>query len=130
MIKHKIDIAKYHNNPVLYIVLNGELKMSAGKAVAQAAHASMMLTNNERSLFMQYYERTVIVLEAENTSQMNNIYEYLQKSYNDPKIYIDEGVNEVSPFSKTALAVLLSGEDRGILSGLPLYNIKNKKRRW
>ena len=53
-------------NPIIYIVLNGELKMSPGKAAAQAVHSVMMLNNN---YFASNYKRTVVVLEAKNAEQ-------------------------------------------------------------
>ena len=65
-------------NPVLYIVLNGELKMSPGKGAAQAVHAAMLLEGNYDGLFVAGYKRTVVVLEAENGDTLKNLLEYLQ----------------------------------------------------
>jgi peptidyl-tRNA hydrolase len=91
-------------NPIIYVVLNKELNMSAGKAAAQAVHASLMLKNNV-SLFAEHPKRTVIVLEADNESQIRNLSEYLNIAGIANKYYIDEGVNEVGAYSITALAV-------------------------
>ena len=93
------------NNPILYVILNKELNMSAGKASAQAVHAAMLLEGNYSGLFSSSYKRTVIVLEAENENQIKNLYLYLESAGIFSDYYIDEGVNEVGPYSVTALAV-------------------------
>lgn len=92
-------------NPILYVILNKELNMSAGKASAQAVHAAMMLENNYSGLFASSYKRTVVVLEAENSEQIKNLYVYLGGAGIFADYYIDEGVNEVSAYSVTAMAV-------------------------
>lgn len=110
--------------PILYVILNGELRMSAGKAAAQAVHAAM-LGKEWSKLFTYWNERSVIVLEARNTQQIKNLKEYLQKADVHSEYYIDEGVNEVETYSITALAVepFLSSEEekRKIFSSFPLY---------
>ena len=63
-------------NPILYVILNKELNMSAGKAAAQTAHAVAML-GNFNNAFIDFNKRTVIVLEAENEAQIRNLNEYL-----------------------------------------------------
>lgn len=120
-------------NPIIYVVLNGELKMSPGKAAAQAVHASMMLSNETRVEFVMEMKRSVIVLEAENTQQMMNLYTYLNETRLDHDYYIDEGMNEVSPYSATALAVgPIASDDlemREILAPFPLYGGHIKVRK-
>jgi peptidyl-tRNA hydrolase len=91
-------------HPIIYIVLNGELNMSPGKAAAQAVHASMTLTGESKFLFSSVPKRTVIVLEAKNSDQLKNLEEYLGNTDIDADYYIDEGVNEVGAYSVTALA--------------------------
>lgn len=124
------------NNQIIYIVLNGELKMSSGKAAAQAVHAAMMLNIEARNDFMKNYKRTVIVLEAKNSEQIKNIYSYLDYVAVEADYYIDEGVNEVDAYSVTALAVgpidTLDVEKRSIFAGLPLFGYKksNWDRMW
>lgn len=93
------------SNPIIYIVINKELNMSAGKAAAQAVHAAMMMDNGNSDSFKTYYKRTVVVLEAENAQQIMNLWEYLDNTNIKAEYYIDEGVNEVSAYSVTALAV-------------------------
>lgn len=117
-------------NPIIYIVINGELKMSPGKAAAQAVHASMTLGVNSISDFGSQQKRTVIVLEAKNTEQIKNLEEYLSLSDIDADYYIDEGVNEVDAYSATALAAFIGDnhdygvkeELRKIFEAFPLYD--------
>lgn len=114
------------NNPIIYIVLNGELKMSAGKAAAQAVHAAMMLNGNSKGDFLSDYKRTVIVLEAKNAEQIKNLATYLDEAEIDSDYYIDEGVNEVDAYSVTALAAFVGDNDelRGLFSDFPLFGYK------
>lgn len=125
---------KAHNegmetNPILYVILNKELNMSAGKASAQAVHAAMMLENNYSGLFSSSYKRTVVVLEAENENQIRNLYLYLENAGIFCDYYIDEGVNEVSAYSITSMAVepIDSGdkEKREIFSQFKLFSGDN-----
>lgn len=119
-------------NPFIYVVLNGELKMSPGKAAAQAVHALGSL--NEESGIAEWsseHKRTVIVLEAKNQQQMDNLWDYLSNLDIPTAYYIDEGVNEVSAYSTTALAIgpiaALDYEKRDILKPFPLFPVKKKK---
>lgn len=122
-------------DPILYIILNKELNMSAGKASAQAVHAAMMLESNGKVGFSDSYRRTVIVLEAENAKQIENLWEYLDKAGIYAQYYIDEGVNEVSAYSITAMAVepIWSGdlEKREIFKPFKLFTAhESKKKSW
>jgi peptidyl-tRNA hydrolase len=121
-------------NDVIYVILNGSLDMSAGKAASQAVHAAMMLNNKHRTNFTANYRRTVIVLEAKNVNQIYGIVDYLNDANIDHEYYIDEGKNEVDAFSTTALVVEpISSDDkekRKIFSDLPLYSSKKPKKRW
>lgn len=90
-------------NKILYVVLNKELNMSAGKSAAQAVHAAMTLQNSAIE-FADEYKRTVIVLEAK-TEQLRNLEEYLDNAGIFCGHYVDEGHNEVEAYSLTALAV-------------------------
>lgn len=100
--------------------------MSAGKAAAQAVHASMMLENKHRKNFLEHYRRSVIVLEAKDREQLDGIADYLTDADIDYHYYIDEGSNEVAPFSLTAMVIEpfrseFDEKRREILKGLPLY---------
>lgn len=121
-------------NDVIYVILNGSLNMSPGKAAAQAVHAAMMLNITHRTNFIMNYRRTVIVLEAKNHAQMLGISDYLVEADIDHEYYVDEGVNEVDAFSTTAIAVepfdSNDRQKRKIFAGLPLYGKQKPKKRW
>lgn len=121
-------------NPIIYVVLNGELKMSPGKAAAQAVHAAMMLNVKSKKDFLSDYQRTVIVLEAKDAQQISNLSTYLFEADLDAEYYIDEGRNEVDAYSTTALAAFVGDDEekRKIFSDLPLfgYNKSNWQRLW
>jgi peptidyl-tRNA hydrolase len=115
-------------NQVLYVILNGGLHMSPGKAAAQAVHAVMLLDAKHRKRFTKDYCRTVIVLEASGREQLDGIGDYLYSADIDYVQYIDEGANEVEAFSLTAIAVEPFDQDdhekRMIFSALPLFGSK------
>lgn len=112
-------------NPVLYVILNGELKMSPGKGAAQAVHAAMLLEGNYDGLFVAGYKRTVVVLEAENGDTLKNLLEYLQGAGIFASYYIDEVTERGKPFQVTALAVEPIPHDdeerRSIFENFPLF---------
>lgn len=119
-------------NPIIYVVINGELKMSPGKVAAQAVHAVMMLNGNSKEDFLSDYRRTVIVLEAKNAQQIMSLYCYLDQTNVDHDYYIDEGVNEVDAYSITALAAFV-GDDpelREMFSAFPLHRGYEKRSWW
>ncbi len=99
--------------------------MSAGKAAAQAVHAAMLLQNLGVE-FADNYKRTVIILEAENAEQIRNLEEYCDNAGVATFRYIDEGVNEIAPYSVTSLVVepidADDEETRGIFATFKLYN--------
>ena len=111
-------------NPRIYVVLNGELKMSPGKAAAQAAHAVMLLNGNSKENFVSDYLRTVIVVEAKNSEQIKNLAIYLDEADIDTDYYIDEGANEVDAYSVTALAAFVGDneEDYKKFESFPLFS--------
>lgn len=93
------------NNPILYVVLNGELDMSPGKAAAQAVHAAMLLEGNYQGLFVSAYKRTVVVLEAKDGETLKNLMEYMQGADIFGAYYVDERSEKGEPYQITALAV-------------------------
>jgi peptidyl-tRNA hydrolase len=118
---------------VLYVILNGSLTMSPGKAAAQAVHAAMRLNNKHRKAFVEDGQRSVIVLEAIDREQLDGIADYLVDNSFDFETYIDEGVNEVAPFSMTAMAIEpceSNAELRHILHSLPLYGKTKPVLKW
>jgi peptidyl-tRNA hydrolase len=113
-------------NSITYIVVNKDLEMSAGKVAAQVAHAVLQnSTLDDLNTYHRGVERTVIVLEAD-TEQIRNLDEYLGERNIQAKYVIDEGVNEISPMSITALAVspfeFDDTEKREIFKGFRLYS--------
>ncbi len=112
-------------NPVLYVILNGALNMSAGKAAAQAVHSTMLLEGNYPGLFVSAYKRTVVVLEAPDGETIKNLLEYLQGAEIFAAYYIDERDEGGVPFNVTALAVEPIAHDdkikRSVFSDFPLY---------
>lgn len=124
-------------NPVLYVVLNGELKMSPGKGAAQAVHAAMLLEGNYPGLFVSGYKRTVVVLEAENGETLKNLMEYCQGADIFATYYIDEVSEKGKPYQVTALAVEPIPSDdlekRSIFENFDLfggYITVKRKDRW
>lgn len=114
------------NNPVIYVLLDSSLNMSAGKASAQAVHAVAQLhTHSGIDEFAEQTKRTVIILEAKDQQQLYNLETYLLQLDVPCASYIDEGVNEVTPYSLTALAVgpieADNEEARSILAPFRLY---------
>ncbi len=121
------------SSQIIYVVLNSELNMSAGKAAAQSVHAAALVLNRVNySRFTDNYKRSVIILEAKNQQQILNLNEYLTGANIISEYYIDEGVNEVAPYSITDLAVEPIGEDdmdtREILSAFRLFNPDKKMK--
>jgi peptidyl-tRNA hydrolase len=118
-------------NPVLYVVLNGELNMSAGKGAAQAVHAAMLLEGNYNGLFVSAHRRTVVVLEAKDTQTIKNLHEYLEGADLYSAYYIDERDEKRNPYVVTALAVEpIDAEDREtrqIFSDFRLAGYQKKK---
>ena len=105
----------------MYVLVNTELGMSIGKTAAQVAHAVARIRSNK-------VPHTVIVLEA-TTEQLHNLHQYLNDRNVQSHLYIDEGVNEIEPFSVTALAVEPLREPSGIetFSG---FNLLREKSKW
>lgn len=112
-------------NTIQYIVVNKDLRMSAGKAMAQVAHA-VSLVSKPRDIrsYNKAKQRTVIVLEGTG-SQIENLALYLYERGVRAEYVIDEGVNEIPTMSVTALATeqmdVSDEENRTMLRGFRLY---------
>lgn len=110
------------SKPVVYVLVNGELKMSPGKVAAQVAHAVIDLS---QKCVIQGSPRTVVVLEAKNQLQILNLQLYAREHGLVAEAYIDEGVNEIDPYSVTAMAVgNIDADDldkREMFKQFPLY---------
>lgn len=112
-------------NTIQYIVVNKDLKMSAGKAMAQVAHAVMYAADlKDVALYADAKKRTIIVLEGSG-EQIKNLYNYLEERDVNCDYIIDEGVNEIPTMSVTALATgvidIDDEETRGYFWGFELY---------
>lgn len=118
-------------NTIQYIVVNKDLNMSPGKAMAQVAHA-VSLASNEEDLFnyKRAKQRTVIVLEG-TSDRITYLAQYLEDRNVRSDYVIDEGVNEIPPMSLTALATEqfdIEDEDkREYFRGFKLYSDTRKK---
>lgn len=112
-------------NTITYVVVNKELKMSAGKSMAQVAHAIMTVASHEcLENYKSAMQKTVIVLEGTG-DQIRNLFSYLADRDIGCDYVIDEGVNEIPTMSITALATetfdIEDREKRDIFSGFKLY---------
>lgn len=112
-------------NTIQYIVVNKDLRMSAGKAMAQVAHAvSLVSKPKDIRAYNKAKQRTVIVLEG-SAAQIENLALYLYERGVHCEYVIDEGVNEIPTMSITALATEqmdVSDEgNRQMLRGFKLY---------
>lgn len=79
----------------LYVIVNEDLGMSAGKVAAQVAHAVARI---------DAYPPHVAVVLGGTTEQIHNLDEYMTRAKMPHHMQIDEGANEVPPMSATALA--------------------------
>jgi len=79
----------------LYVIVNEDLDMSAGKVAAQVAHVVARV---------DAYPPHVVVVLGGTTEQIHNLDEYMTRAKMPHHMYIDEGANEVPPMSATALA--------------------------
>lgn len=112
-------------NTIQYIVVNKDLKMSAGKGMAQVAHAVNLVSKaKDVRAYNKAKQRTVIVLEGSG-SQIENLALYLFERGVHAEYVIDEGVNEIPTMSITALATeqmdVSCEENRQMLKGFTLY---------
>ena len=97
-------------NPVMYILANKSLDMSAGKLAAQVAHAAVRSAMASGALDTDKWLKngeTKIVLEARDAEHLLLTREYLQARGFKTFLVIDEGRTEVPPLSATALGVEL-----------------------
>lgn len=112
-------------NTIQYIVVNKDLKMSAGKAMAQVAHAvSLVSKPKDIREYNKAKQRTVIVLQGTGV-QIENLALYLYERGIHSEYVIDEGMNEIPTMSITALATqqmdISDEENRKMLKGFKLY---------
>lgn len=91
--------------PTVYIFINKSLNMSVGKVAAQAAHAMAkvsMLASKEH--WLSGVPQTVLIMEGKDGAQLKNIAGYLSGLSIENYLVVDEGTNEIEPYTVTALA--------------------------
>ena len=106
----------------MYVLVNTDLGMSLGKTSAQVAHAVARIRSNR-------VPHVMIVLEA-TTEQLHNLHEYLEKLGVQSSLYIDEGVNEIPPYSVTALAVEPFNELDGLKELFEGFSLLKEPKKW
>lgn len=108
--------------PTIYVFMNKQLGMSAGKLAAQAAHAVALVPIGKE---WQAPHRTILVMQARNEAHIRNIAGYLEQRLVTTYQIIDEGVNEIDSHVVTALAtqVVDKADERSedIFSTFELY---------
>jgi PTH2 family peptidyl-tRNA hydrolase len=95
------------------IVIRTDLKISCGKAAAQAGHASVecLLLSMEDSKWKSWLDQWLregqkkIVLSAENVSHLYQLYEKAKSLGLPSSVVVDAGLTEVEPGTPTALCV-------------------------
>lgn len=112
--------------PVIYVVVNKSLDMTPGKIAAQVGHAvAQCMAEFGKPYWTAHHQRWLIVLEAENKEQIDNLHQYLyDRGVTRVERVIDEGVNEITPFSTTALGIGpydKDGPEAALLSSLKKY---------
>lgn len=115
--------------PTIYIWLPLSLQMTCGKASAQAAQAAAMAVirsgSAKQKMWADAPHRTIIVLKASDELNLRNIKDYVEEREIQTSLIVDEGVNEITPHSCTALATEIVDRDDGnislVLSSFELY---------
>lgn len=96
-------------NPVMYIIANKGLGMSAGKLAAQVAHAAVNATlgspDDAVSSWTSGGHYAKVVLQAKDEAAMMKADRYIQDRGFKTFAIIDEGRTEIEPHSFTALGV-------------------------
>lgn len=129
MTKIQVKDGTERYRPFVYVFANKGLGMSAGKLSAQVAHAVMMAgVEQPKEKFKSWansMHRTIIVLEANDETHMRNIHSYLKERGFKMSLIVDEGVNEITPFTVTAMASeILDRNDPNVedaFAGFKLY---------
>ena len=90
------------SEPVMYFVVNADLKMGAGKMAAQVAHAAIDVYRQQRSPYQQEWVRgshaKVVLTAPENTLFL------LHEKYPHSVLIVDEGRTQIESGSITVLA--------------------------
>jgi peptidyl-tRNA hydrolase len=133
--------------PARYIFLNRDLRMSAGKCAAQAAHAETLALND---FFLLRHDHDLVwvqqqevlwdkwfgdghyakyVMKANDAVQMYNIERYLNDRFFETYMVIDEGHTEETYMVPTAMAVeLVDKDDERTASIFSQFRMYKEKR--
>jgi peptidyl-tRNA hydrolase len=99
----------------MYIFVNSQAGMSAGKMAAQAAHAAVEAYRISRNdLIQEWYlgkHYTKLVMDGGDGFQLGVIQNYLESRSFASDLIIDEGRTEIEPFTPTALGVEIVDKD-------------------
>lgn len=101
--------------PAMYIFVNRDLGMSAGKMAAQAAHAAVEGFRISRpSMIEEWYKGghyTKLVMLARDADHLDAIKHALEERGFRTVLIVDEGMTEIAPHSKTALGIEIVDRD-------------------
>jgi PTH2 family peptidyl-tRNA hydrolase len=108
------------------IVIRADLKMSAGKLVAQACHASLgayLKTNPSARKAWEHSGVKKVVLSAKNLAELKNLRQKASKQRIPNFLVMDAGMTELAPGTITALAIGPDADEKidKITGGLALF---------
>ena len=105
-------------NPIIYVIANKGLHMSAGKLAAQVGHAigmAMVKANSDDSYsWKTATHKTIIVLEGRDEKHLYSAQKYLTQRGIETQMIIDEGANEIDPITETALVSDIIDKDNDL----------------
>jgi PTH2 family peptidyl-tRNA hydrolase len=109
------------------LVIRTDLQLSAGKAAAQAAHASLWAANRTEEQVRDRWEQddlaTKIVLGIEGEDELRDLASRARDAELPTSVVNDAGRTEVESGTTTALGIgpASEGEVDGLTGDLPLY---------
>jgi len=111
------------------IVLRTDIEMSCGKAIAQAAHASLMAAEECRKTRLCWLKewwkegQKKVVLKVENEGELKEVYEKAKEMNLPCAMVVDMGLTELPPGTRTAVAIGPAPEEliNKITGNLRLY---------
>lgn len=108
-----------------YLIIPRKPKMSPGKLMSQACHATFIALDQEDNKIIEKWKKEgmcVIVLQCKDIIQLMGIDKYFEKWKINHHMYIDEGLTEVDMGTPTALATGILTEDQfWMMSTMKLY---------
>lgn len=90
------------------IVIRADLKLSAGKAAAQAAHAALQAYNAAKLLARKKWEREgakKVVLAVDSERELRQIFKSARKTKLPAVLITDAGLTEIPPGTPTAVGI-------------------------